>query len=80
MPARSAKTTKKTTEDGESYQRLRERLDELLLRLQDPECDVDEAVDLYEQALSLITKLEAHLERAENRIRKVQAEFGLQND
>jgi len=63
--------------DGENYQVLRERLDELLLKLQDPECDVDEAVDLYEQALVLIDKLEKHLEKAENRIRKVQADFGI---
>jgi exodeoxyribonuclease VII small subunit len=61
--------------DGIQYQALRERLDETILKLQDPECDVDEAVDLYEQALVLIGKLEEHLEQAENRITRVQANF-----
>jgi exodeoxyribonuclease VII small subunit len=59
-----------------SYQELRSRLDELLLKLQDPDCDVDEAVDMYEQALTIITKLEQRLEAAENRITKIQAQFG----
>jgi exodeoxyribonuclease VII small subunit len=60
-----------------TYQELRAQLDELLQKLQDPDCDVDAAVDLYEQALTLVTKLETHLESAENRIKKVQADFGI---
>lgn len=65
------------TKGKDNYQALRERLDEVVLKLQDPECDVDEAVDLYEQALILIGKLEQHLEKAENRITKVQADLGI---
>lgn len=68
---------KKNSNDDSGYQALRAQLDEVVLRLQEPECDVDEAVGLYEQALTLIGKLENHLEQAENRITKVQAKFGL---
>lgn len=65
------------TDGKDNYQALREQLDEVVLKLQDPECDVDEAVDLYEQALGLVGKLERHLEKAENRITKVQANFDI---
>lgn len=75
MPSKPSK--KKIPEVGTNYQALREQLDEVVLKLQDPECNVDEAVDLYEQSLVLIGKLEAHLEQAENRITKVQAKFGM---
>jgi exodeoxyribonuclease VII small subunit len=64
-------------DNAESYGQLRARLDEVLLKLQDPDCDVDEAVDLYEQALQLVGRLEKHLETAENRIQKIKADFGL---
>lgn len=67
---------KKTTETTKNYQQLREELDSLILRLQDPECDVDTAAEMYAGALSLIKQMEAHLEKAENRIKKVQADFG----
>jgi exodeoxyribonuclease VII small subunit len=70
-----ARVTK--TESEESYQALREQLDGLLNKLQDPAGDVDEAVDTYEQALTVIKKLEQHLETAENRIKKVQTDFGI---
>lgn len=65
-----------TDKTDSSYQRLREQLDEVVLKLQDPDCDVDHAVDLYEQALKLIAQLEKHLEKVENRITKVQSDFG----
>jgi exodeoxyribonuclease VII small subunit len=68
------------TDSKGNYQTLRQQLDEVMLKLQDPECDVDEAVGLYEQALALIAKLEKHLETAENRITKVQADFGVGTD
>jgi|GEM_PF-1171496 len=64
-------------ESSESYQELRIRLDAVMLKLQDPDCDVDEGVALYEEALGLANKLEQHLESAENRISKIKADFGI---
>jgi exodeoxyribonuclease VII small subunit len=55
------------------YSDMRKQLDEVVQKLQDPDCDVDVAVDLYEQALKFISKLEKHLDKAENRISKVQS-------
>jgi exodeoxyribonuclease VII small subunit len=68
-------TAKKTKNSDETYGSLRAQLDEVLLKLQDPDCDVDEAVDLYEQALRLVNKLEARLQTAENRVQKIKADL-----
>jgi exodeoxyribonuclease VII small subunit len=62
--------TKKPT-----YSELSARLDELLSKLQNPDCDVDDAVAYYEAALQCIAELEKHLQTAKNRITKVQADF-----
>jgi exodeoxyribonuclease VII small subunit len=70
-------TAKPAKHQDESYQELRRQLDETVLKLQDPDCDVDQAVDLYEQALVLTGKLESYLQQAENRITKIQAQFGM---
>lgn len=58
-----------------SYGELRAQLDEVMNKLQSPDCDVDEAVKLYEQALTYVKQLEAYLETAENKVKKVQADF-----
>jgi exodeoxyribonuclease VII small subunit len=58
-----------------NYQTLRLQLDDVLSKLRDPACDVDQAVTLYEQAVSLAAKLESHLEKAENQVQKVRVQF-----
>ena len=70
------KATKTATAD-KNYQQLREELDAMILALQDPDCDVDAAAEMYAEALGVIRQLETHLEKAENRIQKVQADFGV---
>ncbi len=60
---------------SDSYSDLRRQLDEVLAQLQDPDCDVDEAAALFEKALGCITKLELHLQKAENRVKRAQADF-----
>lgn len=60
-----------------SYRELSSQLEAALTKLQSSELDVDEAADLYEVALGLIAKLEAHLTMAKNRVSKVQANFSL---
>jgi exodeoxyribonuclease VII small subunit len=69
-----AKTSKKTTKASKSYRELRAELDDVVLKLQDADIDVDQAADLYEQALKAADALETYLTEAENRIRKVKAE------
>jgi exodeoxyribonuclease VII small subunit len=53
---------------AQNYQILSDKLEAVLTKLQAPDLQVDEAVELYEQGLVLITRLEAHLRQAENKI------------
>lgn len=55
------------------YQALSDNLDALLADLQRSDIQVDEAMKLYEQGLSLIEKLEEHLKQAENELTKLKA-------
>ncbi len=74
--------TKKSMSDNakpenefESYSALRRQLDDVMAKLQNPDCDVDEAAALYAEVLRSIKRLEEHLQQAENRVRKAQADF-----
>lgn len=62
-------TTKSTEQD---YQSLSAELDTVLARLQASDIQVDEAVKLYEQGLTLIEQLEKHLQAAENKIEQLK--------
>ena len=57
------------------YKALNQELDELLLRLQAEDLDVDDAVKLYERGIAITKELEAYLEQAENTIAKIKADF-----
>jgi exodeoxyribonuclease VII small subunit len=56
------------------YQKLSERLDEVVAAIQSPDVTVDEAIAAYEEGMELITKLQDYLKSAENRITKLQAQ------
>lgn len=51
-----------------NYQNLSDQLEEILAKLQRPDIQVDEAVDLYEQGLKIVKQCEAQLKSAENKI------------
>ena len=55
-----------------TYQEVNEQLDAVLARLQQPDIQVDEAVELYKEGLELAAALEKHLEQAENTVRKLK--------
>ncbi|MDB5166534.1 MAG: hypothetical protein JWM37_606 [Candidatus Saccharibacteria bacterium] len=57
-----------------TYQDLRTELDEVLLKLQDPNCGVEEAVKLYERGLALTAELRDLLEASENKLTKLASE------
>jgi exodeoxyribonuclease VII small subunit len=76
MPAKPSKQT--TNKPDDSYQDLRQQLDRVMQQLQDPECDVDEAATLYEQALALAAALEQRLNAAEAHVKQVRVQFGLE--
>jgi exodeoxyribonuclease VII small subunit len=55
------------------YRTLSEELDTLLANLQRADIQVDEAMKLYEQGVSLIKQLEERLEQAENELVRLKA-------
>lgn len=55
-----------------NYQTLSAELDGILAKLQDPNLEVDEAVELYEQGTKLIAQLEKHLKQTENKLTKLK--------
>lgn len=55
-----------------NYQTLSAELDGVLAKLQDPDIQVDDAVKLYEQGLKLVSELEKHLKKAENKLTKLK--------
>jgi exodeoxyribonuclease VII small subunit len=66
-------SAKKTApDDTADYQTLSRELEVVLTALQQPDVQVDEAVQLYEHGLKLAAALEKHLKQAENRIQKLQ--------
>lgn len=57
------------------YKALNAELDDLLIKLQNDELDVDEAVALYERGIAITSELEAYLKNAENKVAKIKADF-----
>lgn len=53
-----------------TYQELKSELDDVMIRLQDPVTDIDDAIALHDQAKKLIAELEAYLDDAGNAIKK----------
>lgn len=57
------------------YKSLNRELDEILVKLQAEELDVDEAVGLYERGIKITKDIEAYLQEAENKVSKIKADF-----
>jgi exodeoxyribonuclease VII small subunit len=66
---------KKNAEENFNYHELSIRLDEVVAKLEDPDTEIDELVELYAQALQIIKQLEDYLDKAENRILEVKAKY-----
>jgi exodeoxyribonuclease VII small subunit len=58
-------------DDKLTYRQLSAKLDDVLLQLQEPDIDVDQALKLYEEGLQLAKKCEARLKQAENKLAKL---------
>ena len=57
------------------YKSLNSELDDVLLKLQSDDLDVDEAVKLYERGIAITKELETYLKEAENKVSKIKADF-----
>lgn len=58
-----------------NYQNMQSELDEIMIALQQPELDVDQAIEYYQRGLELIAELEDYLENAENKVKEIKAKF-----
>ena len=61
---------------AKDYQTLNRELDDVVMKLQQPDIQVDDAVKLYEQGLELIKQLETHLQQAENKLQVLKLAAG----
>ena len=56
----------------ESYEIMYAELESIIQSLQSGELSLDESIKQYERSRELITKLEKHLETAQNKITKIK--------
>lgn len=54
-----------------SYKELRTELDNVLEAIQDPEVDIDKALELHEQAQKIVKELEQYLDQSELKIKQI---------
>lgn len=56
-----------------TYKQLKNELEKVLDRLQDPQTDIDEALRLHEEGKKLIDQLEAYLDDVEQKVGKASS-------
>ncbi len=65
----------KKTEDNQSYQELKQTLDHILIKLQHPDTDIDEAIVLHNEGQKVLARLDTYLQKitdtAEIKIKKI---------
>lgn len=57
------------------YQKLSNELQEILERLDTSDVDVDTAIKQYERGMEIVGELENYLKTAENKVKKVKAQW-----
>lgn len=60
----------------ESYQALKQQLDEILQKLQQDDVDIDRAVAYHKKGIEIIAKLEKYLTTAQNEIAELSKKPG----
>mgnify|MGYP001019077657 CR=1 FL=1 len=58
-----------------SFRQMQEELDQILMKMQSADGDIDESIKSYEDGLKLIQQMEEYLSQAENKIKKIKAKF-----
>ena len=59
-----------------TYQQMADELNGLIEWFESDQVSLDEAVDKYEQAMSLLKDMEDFLKSAENKVTKIALQFG----
>lgn len=55
-----------------TYQQLKSELDEIIVKLEDPDIDIDEALTLHQKASALIRDLDQYLSQREQKFKKIK--------
>ncbi len=58
-----------------NYQMMKDELENIMVKLQAEDIDVDEALKLYERGLELVKQLDKYLKTAENTVQELKARF-----
>lgn len=58
-----------------NYKQMSENLDVVISQLQSGDVSLDDAVEKYKEASQLIKKMQTYLEKTENKIKKIKADF-----
>ena len=53
----------KKTNDGQSYQELKQALDAILAKLQHPDTDIDAAITLHAEGQKVLNQLDVYLQK-----------------
>ncbi len=65
----------KKTNDSQSYQELKKSLDEILIKLQHPDTDIDAAITLHAEGQKVLNELDTYLNKiasnSEIKIKKI---------
>jgi exodeoxyribonuclease VII small subunit len=59
-----------------TYQQMADELAGLVEWFESDAVNLDEAVSKYEQAMELLSQMEAYLKTAENKVKKIKTQFG----
>jgi exodeoxyribonuclease VII small subunit len=60
---------------SKTYQQLSDELNRLIEWFESDALNLDEAVEKYEQAMTLLKQMEEHLKTAENKVKKISVRF-----
>ena len=55
-----------------TYQQLKSELDEIIVKLEDPDIDIDEALTLHQKAGALTRDLDQYLSQREQKFKKIK--------
>jgi exodeoxyribonuclease VII small subunit len=60
-----------------NYLDLRNELDDVMIKIQAEDLDIDQALVFYKKGLELIRQLEEHIKKAENEVKVLKAKFDI---
>lgn len=61
---------------NQSYQQMHDELESLISWFESDKVNLDEALEKYEAAMRLLKRMEDYLNTAENKIKKIELNFG----